>query len=180
MGTSNSGKVFNRHIVCLLSDCFSHVPFSAPFSKAGANPKHGRHPRWSFVDPKMERDIFSVHFGVFGQGSLKDTFCQFETWLFSTKTKGNHHLQGNVQVYNVRIPVGPRQGTFCHNRGLEGMAPSQKPSLGMFNVALDMAGIGMCLRILDRHIGKPTILGFHGSDFEKPPRSPVQFEPLRS
>ena len=24
---------------------------------------------------------------------------------FSTKIKGNHHLQGNVQVYNVRIPV---------------------------------------------------------------------------
>ena len=23
---------------------------------------------------------------------------------FSTKIKGNHHLQGNVQVYNVRIP----------------------------------------------------------------------------
>ena len=27
-----------------------------------------------------------------------------ETWLFSTKIKGNHHLQGNVQVYNGRIP----------------------------------------------------------------------------
>ena len=24
---------------------------------------------------------------------------------FSTKIKGHHHLQGNVQVYNVRIPV---------------------------------------------------------------------------
>ena len=24
---------------------------------------------------------------------------------FSTKIKGTHHLQGNVQVYNVRIPV---------------------------------------------------------------------------
>ena len=24
---------------------------------------------------------------------------------FPTKTKGHHHLQGNVQVYNVRIPV---------------------------------------------------------------------------
>ena len=23
---------------------------------------------------------------------------------FSTKIKGNHHLQGNAQVYNVRIP----------------------------------------------------------------------------
>ena len=32
------------------------------------------------------------------QGSLKDT-------SFSTKTMGNHHLQGNVQVNNVRIPV---------------------------------------------------------------------------
>ena len=25
--------------------------------------------------------------------------------FFNTKIKGNHHLQGNVQVYNVRIPV---------------------------------------------------------------------------
>ena len=24
---------------------------------------------------------------------------------FSTKIKGHHHLQGNVQVYHVRIPV---------------------------------------------------------------------------
>ena len=41
------------------------------------------------------------------QGFLKDTFCPFETWLFhvfSTKIKGSHHLQGNVQVYNVSIP----------------------------------------------------------------------------
>ena len=37
------------------------------------------------------------------QGSLKDTVCPFETWLFSTKMKGTHHLQGNAQVYNVRI-----------------------------------------------------------------------------
>ena len=44
------------------------------------------------------------------QGSLKDAVCPFETWL-STKIKGNHHIQGNVQVYNVRIsaylrPIG--------------------------------------------------------------------------
>ena len=25
--------------------------------------------------------------------------------FFSAKMKGHHHLQGNVQVYNVRIPV---------------------------------------------------------------------------
>ena len=28
----------------------------------------------------------------------------FETWFAFSKMKGNHHLQGNVQVYNVRIP----------------------------------------------------------------------------
>ena len=28
----------------------------------------------------------------------------FETWFFPTKIKG-HHLQGNVQVFSVRIPV---------------------------------------------------------------------------
>ena len=31
---------------------------------------------------------------------------------FSTKIKGHHHLQGNVQVYNVRIPV-----FLCHKTG---------------------------------------------------------------
>ena len=36
------------------------------------------------------------------QGSLKDTSCPFETWLsFSIKIQGNHHLEGNVQVYNA-------------------------------------------------------------------------------
>ena len=35
------------------------------------------------------------------RGSLKHTFCL----AFSTQAKGSHHLQGNVQVYNVRIPV---------------------------------------------------------------------------
>ena len=44
---------------------------------------------------------------VLWQGSLKDTFCNHlkHVAFFNTKTKGNHHLQGNVQVYNVRIPV---------------------------------------------------------------------------
>ena len=41
------------------------------------------------------------------QGSSKDTFCPFETWFFSTKIKENRSSQGNVQVYNVRIPVLP-------------------------------------------------------------------------
>ena len=42
---------------------------------------------------------------LLAQGSLKDTFCPFETWLFPPEINGNHHLQGNVRVYNVRIPV---------------------------------------------------------------------------
>ena len=40
------------------------------------------------------------------QGSLKDTCCPFET-ACSTNIKGSHHLQGNAQVQNVRIPVQP-------------------------------------------------------------------------
>ena len=48
------------------------------------------------------------------QGSLKDTFCPFEACMaFSTKTKGHHPSQGNVQVYSVRIPVsGPLQKSW--------------------------------------------------------------------
>ena len=38
-------------------------------------------------------------------GLLKDTFCNhLKHVACPTKIKGNHHLQGNVQVYNVRIP----------------------------------------------------------------------------
>ena len=33
--------------------------------------------------------------------------------FFSTKIKGNHHLQGDVQVYNVRIPVVGFQKKEC-------------------------------------------------------------------
>ena len=43
--------------------------------------------------------VFVVCVHVYEQGSLKDTFCPFKTWLFQ-----HHHCQGNVQVYNVRIP----------------------------------------------------------------------------
>ena len=39
------------------------------------------------------------------QGSLKDAFCPFETWLFPPKLQGNHHLQGNVLVCNIEIPA---------------------------------------------------------------------------
>ena len=38
------------------------------------------------------------------QGSLKIHFAHLKHGYFS-KIKGNHHLQGNVQVYDVRIPV---------------------------------------------------------------------------
>ena len=49
------------------------------------------------------------------QGSFKDTVCPFETCcFFNTKTKGNHHLQGNAQVYNVRIPA---KGPFGLDKG---------------------------------------------------------------
>ena len=44
------------------------------------------------------------------QGSLKDTFCnQLNHVAFSTQTKGNQHLQGNDQVYNVDSLGGPRE-----------------------------------------------------------------------
>ena len=41
------------------------------------------------------------------QGSEKKRYMlqPFETCGLFIKIKGNHHLQGNVQVYNVRIPV---------------------------------------------------------------------------
>ena len=45
----------------------------------------------------------------FQQGSLKDTCCPFETCgFFNTKIKGNHHLQGNVRVYDVRQKANRR------------------------------------------------------------------------
>ena len=45
---------------------------------------------------------------------------------FSTKIKGHHHVQGNVQVYNVRIPVRGREGTEpCQER----LTPSEPAPL---------------------------------------------------
>ena len=38
-------------------------------------------------------------------GSLKDLHFAHLKHVFFTKIKGNHRLQGNVQVYNVRIPA---------------------------------------------------------------------------
>ena len=42
---------------------------------------------------------------------------------FSTKTKGNHHLQGNVQAYNVRIPVLVGENAFEHPDPFRGNQP---------------------------------------------------------
>ena len=42
-----------------------------------------------------------------GQGSLKDTSCPFEAWLFQHQRKGKPPFTScNVQVYSARIPVG--------------------------------------------------------------------------
>ena len=38
-------------------------------------------------------------------GLLKRYILQPFDGFFNTNIKGHHHLQGNVQVYNVRIPV---------------------------------------------------------------------------
>ena len=65
----------------------------------GGGPKG---PKWG---SRRRPHILELSQWVCHQGSSKDTFCSFETWAFSTKIKGNHHLQGNVQLYNVRIPV---------------------------------------------------------------------------
>ena len=43
----------------------------------------------------------------FPQRLLKDTFCQFETWLFHRKYRETNS-QGNDHMYNVRIPVKGR------------------------------------------------------------------------
>ena len=55
---------------------------------------------------ERERPVIADCLGVVlgNQGSLKDTCCPVETWLFPPKIKGHHHLQGNVQVYDIRIP----------------------------------------------------------------------------
>ena len=37
-------------------------------------------------------------------GLLKRYILPNRNMAFSTKMRGNHHLQGNVQVYNLRIP----------------------------------------------------------------------------
>ena len=57
--------------------------------------------------------IYQLETHLFFQGSLKDTFCTFETWLFPPKQRDTTIFQGNVQVYNVRIPVFQKSPYGC-------------------------------------------------------------------
>ena len=58
---------------------------------------------------KSPRSLFwgNLSFWLASARLLKRSpFCNhLKHGFFNTKIKGNHHLQGNVQVYNVRIPV---------------------------------------------------------------------------
>ena len=59
-------------------------------------------------------------------GLLKRYILQaFEAWLFQHQHKGgHHHVQGNVQVYNVRIPV------FCiHETANDSLGPPARCQL---------------------------------------------------
>ena len=52
---------------------------------------------------------------------------------FSAKIKGSHHLQGNVQVYNIKIPVGGRTSRgeqLTAAGGDSGRSPSGSPGPG--------------------------------------------------
>ena len=60
---------------------------------------------------------------------------------FSTKIKGNHHLQGNVQAYNIRMPVTPRRVPLVLFLGM--------PS-----------GMGILLSVWLIASGRPNISGF--------------------
>ena len=60
---------------------------------------------------------------------------------FSTKLTGNHHLQGNVQVYNVRIPVGATKVNFTD--------PAKG---GRARIALQKLRDGARKRVLDKVI----------------------------
>ena len=54
-----------------------------------------------------------------GEGTLKQTgllkryILPIGNIAFCTNIKGHHHLQGNVQVYNVRIPETPKGEDHC-------------------------------------------------------------------
>ena len=67
----------------------------------------------SWAPPPMEIWVGSLNgsprkldVAVAQQGSLKDAFCPFETWLFPPK------YRDNVQVCNVRIPA-QKSGTHA-------------------------------------------------------------------
>ena len=66
---------------------------------------------------------------------------QAPRYAFSTKIKGNHHLQGNVQVYNVRIPAG--------SHGWSSYPAKRAPSKRKQTVRERRAGGGFCLTGLD-------------------------------
>ena len=78
---------------------------AAPEEHPGAHPGDlRRNPAKKSPDERRTRENASCG----GQVVLFNMF-------FSSKIKGNRHLQGNVQVYNVRIPV------YTTHRGREGL-----------------------------------------------------------
>ena len=60
---------------------------------------------------------------------------------FSTKIKGNHHLQGNVQVSNVRIPVSGCKKA-CPLAPTPGLPPPHKKSGGCRSGAREAGAAG--------------------------------------
>ena len=52
---------------------------------------------------------------------------------FSTKINGSHHLQGNVQVYNVRIPAKPHSGFPSMLSGVHALSEVGAHQAGQFS-----------------------------------------------
>ena len=71
--------------------------------------------------------------------------------VFFTKLKGHHNLQGNVKVYNARIPAG--QGWSAHRRiGLNCLGPMalKRSPTSASGEAQDFQHVTGChLRVLD-------------------------------
>ena len=60
---------------------------------------------WKPLFHAPQTTLSSVEASPKQQGSLKDTFRNhLKHGFFHQNKVGNHHLQGNVQVYNLRIP----------------------------------------------------------------------------
>ena len=65
---------------------------------------------FTFPLSSLDQNTYKLNTPLFPRLLRRYILRPFEAWPFPLR--GNHHGQGNVQVYNVRIPVSPPKSIY--------------------------------------------------------------------